>query len=146
MNSYIFPIFLLISSGAIGYITGVALSFREQKLKTYTDSLQIIRKVVYQTEVSDQPELNKALIYMWLYGSSKVAKKFDKVVSIKVKPPRGDITKELQELIVFMRNDIQFSPWQKFIKSDEIKHLSIQLIGKPTNCQSGNDEDSKGIT
>ncbi len=62
MNSYIFPIFLLISSGAIGYITGVALSFREQKLKTYTDSLQIIRKVVYQTEISDQPELNKALM------------------------------------------------------------------------------------
>ena len=131
MNSYIFAIFLAILSGAIGYITGVAKSFREQKLKIYEDSLQIVRKVVYQTEISDQPELNKALIYMWLYGSSKAAKQFDKVVSIKIKPSRGEITKELQKLIVFMRNDCQFLPWQKLIKPDEIKHLSIQLIGEP---------------
>ena len=131
MNSYIFSIFLAIFSAIIGYIIGVALSFREQKLKTYIDSLQIISKVVCQPEISDQPELNKALIYMWLYGSSKVAKKFDKVVSIKVKPPRGDIIKELQELIVAMRNDIQFSPCQKLIKPDDIKHLSIRLISEP---------------
>ena len=135
MNPYILPIFLAIFSGAIGYITGVALSFREQKLKTYTDSLQIIRKIVYQTEITDVPELNKALIYMWLYGSSKAAKQFDKVVSIRIKPgERGGIeglTKELQELIVAMRNDIQFSPCQKLLKPDDIKHLSIRLIGEP---------------
>ena len=122
---------LPVVAGIIGYIIGVAKSFREQKLKTYIDSLQIISKVVYQPEIRDQSELNKALINMCLYGNIEVFKKFDKVVSIKVKPPRGDIIKELQELIVDMRNDIQFLPCQKLLKPDDIKHLSIRLIGEP---------------
>lgn len=111
-------------TGLIGYAVGSAKSFREAKQKAYTELLPPIIKMVYHVEnQNDMKEFNTALIKLWLYADKEVAKKMEEV--LKIIHGNGDSderTHKLQEVIILMRDDIQFSPCQN-LTSEDINHI-----------------------
>ncbi len=127
MDTYL-AVFIQILSiflpGLIGYAVGSAKSFREAKQKAYTELLPPIIKMVYQLEnQNDIKEFNTALIKLWLYADSKVAKKMEEVLTIIHGHGKlNERTEKLQEVILMMRKDIQFWYWQRLSPKD-INHI-----------------------
>jgi hypothetical protein len=117
----------ILFSALVGYWTGRAKSFREEKQKAYGEILPPIIKMAYEPQPSDATEFSRALMKLWLYGSKKVTRKMERAVSILHHPERGSVTKAFQEAIVEMRADIQFWPWQK-IKPEEVNHLYTSIV------------------
>jgi len=116
----------IVIGGFVGYLLGIAKTFREQKQKAYEEILPIILKVAYHPEKKDEEKFGKALSKLWLYGNKKVASKMKRAVSILHDPTRGNITKALQETVAEMRKDLQVLPWQK-IKPEEVKQLYSRI-------------------
>lgn len=114
-------------SGIAAYWAGLAKAFRDAKQKAYSESLAPIIKMVYDKEIADKKEFNKAVALVWLYGSKNVALKMNDVASIINDPKRGKGTEALQQLIVEMRKDIQL---REDLKPDEVKHLYTVLLEK----------------
>jgi hypothetical protein len=121
-------------TGFLGYIIGSAKSFREAKQKAYTELLPPIIKMVYQPEnQNDIKEFNTALIKLWLYASSDVAKEMEEV--LKIIHGHGQLkerTAKLQEVIMRMREDIQFCSSQE-LNSKDLNHIYTQLVDKIEN-------------
>jgi len=131
--------FVVFFTALVSYAFGRAKTFLEAKQRAYDEILPIILMVAYTEATGDQEELNKAVAKLWLYGNKKVAKKADRVLSIMVKPERGDRTRALQEVIVEMRNDIQFFfVWQR-LKPEEVNHLYMQIVS--THKQKGSETE-----
>ena len=122
----------IILSGVVGYIVGAAKTFREQKLKAYSEILPILVKTAFDLDNSDQREFNKAILGCWLFASKKVAQKVNDAHKILIKHQRGDCMKALQEVIASMRADIQFWPTQR-LKPEEIDHIATRLVPKASD-------------
>ncbi|OGP73162.1 MAG: hypothetical protein A2V86_14780 [Deltaproteobacteria bacterium RBG_16_49_23] len=133
-----FTTFLVVFFTAlVSYAFGRAKTFLEAKQRAYVEILPIILKVAYTGKTEDQEEFNKAVAKLWIYGNRKVAKKADRVLSILVKPTRGDLTRALQEVIVEMRKDVQFIfIWQR-LKPEEVNHIFMRITA--TQEQKGGD-------
>lgn len=125
-GKYAIPIISVIFSGVIGYFLGAVKSFRDEKQTAYGAILPPVIKMAYHPEKMSEPDFNKALTKLWLYGSKTVIKKMDWAVSILIDRRRGNLPKALQEATVAMRKDIQISPLQR-IKPEEVKHLYARI-------------------
>jgi len=116
----------------LGYQLAVIKPFWEEKQRVYREILPVFQKMAYEAEQLDPRELNKALVTLWLYGSTRAALAMNRVVSIRIKPERGNLIEALQEAIIEMRKDIHrwswsWPPW-KTLKADDISHLYIQIV------------------
>lgn len=114
-------------SGFVGYLVGVAKTFREGKQKAYVELLPPIIKMAYRSKEVNEGEFCEALSKLWLYGSKKVAKKMDHALYIAHDPKRGDMAKALKEAIVEIREDIQIHCWQQ-LKPEDVNHLFTRIV------------------
>ena len=122
----IISVFTIFITGMIGYFVGVAKTFREQKEKIYSETIQPILTRAYEpTKISDN-EFNKSVAKLWLYSNKKVTKKLNKAISIMVDPRRGELTPALQETMSEMRKDIQLLFWQR-LEPKDFGHIYMQL-------------------
>ena len=122
----------------MGYLFGIAKSFRERKQNVYEEILPIIIKTALDPHHSDEAEFNRALMKLHLYGNKKVTKTMDAAVSISLHPERGNVIEAFQKTIAAMRADIQISPLQR-VKSNAVRHFYIKIaesIGRPGQNQS----------
>lgn len=111
-------------SGIVGFYLGKFKEFRESKQKIYSSVIPIIIKTYYDPENAVEEEYNKSVLLSWLYSNKVVAKKLDKIASIIVDRSRGtETTKEIQNLIIAMRRDIQPFPWWQRLKANDVKHI-----------------------
>ncbi len=106
----------------LGFFFGAIKFFREEKQKAYRELLPPIIRWSFRPTEGLEKEFNEATCKLLLYGNKDVAKKLDPVLSIMIKPSRGDLIKAYQELIAAMREDIQILPWQR-LKPEKIKHF-----------------------
>lgn len=111
-----------LASGIIGFFLGRIKEFRESKQKIYSLILPDIMAKCFNPEGCKEEKYNSALILSWIYSNKKVAKQINKIESLIVKPERGDIIKEVQDLINKIRKDIQPFPWQR-LQVSEFEHL-----------------------
>jgi len=117
-------------AAVMGYFVGYAKHFREQKHRIYADALPVLARMVFKQSSTENPEYNRVIMMMWLYGSRAAAIAFDRVVEIKIVPERGDLIPALQAAVAAMRRDIQvwaWLPWKR-IRAQEIKHLFIGVL------------------
>lgn len=120
---------LLSLSAWIGYFAGAAKSFREQKQSIYSEIIPTFIKVAYDPKQADTEEFNKALTKLWLFGSRKVALKMNSAISILHESSRGNLTEALQEAIVEIRSDLQFSSEEDLLPS-EVTHIFTKITGE----------------
>jgi hypothetical protein len=110
------------ASGLLGFFLGRIKEFRESKQKIYSLILPNIIEKCFNPDGCKEEKYNSALILSWIYSNKKVAKQINKIESIIVKPERGDISKEAQDLLDKIRKDIQPFPWQR-LKVSEFEHI-----------------------
>ena len=131
----IYPFFMVIISGIVGYVIGNIKTFREQKDKTYVESLPPILTMAYNREKASEESFNEALCKLWLYSNKKIAKQLEKAIRIIVKSDRGNLTEELQKTLAYMREDIQINFLQR-LKPKDFNHIYLQLIKKYDSAQT----------
>jgi hypothetical protein len=117
----------IIISGILGFYFGKFKEFRESKQRIYSSILPDIIELCYKPENNKEEKYNSAVILSWIYSNKKVAKQLDKIASILINPERGEITKEVQNLIIEIRKDTQPFPWQR-LKVSEVKHIYTRFI------------------
>ena len=130
MLDFFLTLIVIVLSGLVGYVFGVAQAFRAQKQKAYSDILPPILKFAYDKKCEqDEREFNKSLSILWLYASKAVTRKMEQAISIMHHPDRGNLTEALQKAIIEMRKDIQICPWQ-MLDSKNVNHLYTKIVNK----------------
>jgi len=106
----IIPLFMVLVSGLIGYVIGNFKTFREQKHKTYVESLPPILTMAYNRKQVSENTFNEALCKLWLCSNKKIARQLEKAVRIIVK-------------------SVQINFLQR-LHPKEFNHIYLQLIKK----------------
>lgn len=120
--SFIETLLVGLITGTLGYYLGKVKEFRENKQKIYSQIAPVIVEMIFNRQADKHKEYNSAILLSWLYANKNVARQWDKIESILSDSTRGDIIKEIQNVIVEMRKDIQPFFWQN-LKADEVKHI-----------------------
>jgi len=135
-SSIIIALIPLIIVGITGYYLGRVKTFREEKQKVYSESIQPILAVVFRNpDISDrdrrelEDEFNKANLKLLLYSNNKVAKKLQQTTRILKDSTRDDIICKLQETLAEMRKDIQVKHLRNIrsLKPKDFTHFYFSL-------------------
>lgn len=121
-------------TATIGFVVGRVNTFRAEKQKVYSESIQPILATIFKSQYLNikerellNKEFNKANLKLLLYSNNKVAKALQQTTRlIKHAKSEDEIISKLKITLAEMRRDIQLTPCGG-LKDSEFTHFYFDI-------------------